>query len=208
MTKQQLPHVTTAQSESRREASTYEQCTDQELINHAVASGANSNAAFSALIRRHRPWLLRRCNTVLRNRHDAEDAMQEISIRVFRALGQYSGTASFRAWLYTIADNTCRTLMATRRRYVVEDDMEALLASTDQGTASDDHVSDLVTKDTIGQVLRSLPEVAREVIRLRFFEDQQLNDMAQKMDLNLSATKMRLYRALEQFKDQYQLQSG
>lgn len=166
MDKQNQTVITAGQYGSRIRAPNFEQCSDQELIAYAIVDGPRSDAAFTALICRHRPWLLRRCNTLLRNRHDAEDAMQEIFIRLYRALSQYSGAASFRAWLYTIANNTCRTLMVARRRYVVEDDMEALLASNEQAPASDD----LVTQDAIGRVMRGLPEVAREVIRLRFFE--------------------------------------
>ena len=62
--------------------------------------------------------------------HDAEDALQEASLRAWRALGRFEGRSSLRSWLYTIATNTCLNLIAKRPKRVLP---------LDYGPAADPH---------------------------------------------------------------------
>jgi len=52
-------------------------------------------------------------------------------------------------------------------------------------------------------ILDSISAPAREILHLRFFEDRSLNEIAASLNINLSAAKMRLYRALDQFRARY-----
>jgi RNA polymerase sigma-70 factor (ECF subfamily) len=62
--------------------------------------------------------------------HDAEDALQEASLRAWRGLGKFEGRSSLRSWLYTIATNTCLNLIARRPKRVLP---------IDYGPAADPH---------------------------------------------------------------------
>ena len=55
----------------------------------------------------------------------------------------------------------------------------------------------------VNTVLQAMSENNREVLQLRFFGDQSLDDMAASLNLSLSATKMRLYRAMDVFRISY-----
>jgi RNA polymerase sigma-70 factor, ECF subfamily len=48
--------------------------------------------------------------------HDAEDAMQDVLLRAWRALGRYEGRAPLRSWLYKIATNVCLDAIEKRRK--------------------------------------------------------------------------------------------
>lgn len=75
---------------------------DQELVRH-VQRG--SQEALELLITRHQPWIY---NIVLRMVYlpeDAEDATQEILIKLLTKLSTFEGRSSFRTWLYRIAVN-------------------------------------------------------------------------------------------------------
>jgi RNA polymerase sigma-70 factor (ECF subfamily) len=50
---------------------------------------------------------------------DAEDALQEVLLRAWRALGRFEGRSSLRSWLYTIATNTCLNLISKRPKRVL-----------------------------------------------------------------------------------------
>jgi RNA polymerase sigma-70 factor (ECF subfamily) len=51
--------------------------------------------------------------------HDAEDAMQEVSLRAWRALDRFEGRSSLKSWLYTIATNTCLNQIEKRPKRVL-----------------------------------------------------------------------------------------
>jgi RNA polymerase sigma factor (sigma-70 family) len=84
---------------------------DQDLVRH-VQQG--SREALELLITRHQPWIY---NIVLRmvyNPHDAEDATQEILIKLLTALSTFEGRSRFRTWLYRIVVNHVLNMKRTR----------------------------------------------------------------------------------------------
>jgi RNA polymerase sigma factor (sigma-70 family) len=75
---------------------------DSELISRAQAGDRD---ALDQLIRRHQPWVLHIAQRMLWNRADAEDAMQEIFVKVITRLAEFERRSAFRTWLYRIAVN-------------------------------------------------------------------------------------------------------
>ena len=57
--------------------------------------------------------------------HDAEDALQEVSLRAWRSLSRFEGRSSLKSWLYTIATNTCLNQIERRPKRVLPVDYAA-----------------------------------------------------------------------------------
>ena len=72
--------------------------------------------AFDDLMRAHRRELLVHCYRMLGSWTDAEDCLQDVSLRAWRGLSRFEGRASARAWLYRIATNACLTALGRRAR--------------------------------------------------------------------------------------------
>ncbi len=66
---------------------------------------AGDREALGQLLARHQPWILNVALRILWRRADAEDATQDILIKVLKGLPAYRGESSFRTWLYRIAVN-------------------------------------------------------------------------------------------------------
>jgi RNA polymerase sigma-70 factor, ECF subfamily len=83
------------------------------------AARNGDGGAFRKLVGPLRGELYAHCYRMLASVHDAEDAMQEVMLRAWRALGTYEGRAPLRSWLYRIATNVCLDAIARRPKQVV-----------------------------------------------------------------------------------------
>ena len=76
--------------------------TDEELVSEAQAG---DEGALEKLVRRHQPWVFNIAIRMVWSRQVAEDATQEILIKVVTKLSTFRGQSQFRTWLYRIAFN-------------------------------------------------------------------------------------------------------
>lgn len=177
--------------------------TDDELVQWITDRQDHWDFAFSRLVARHRPWIFRRCLFRLGNHHDAEDASQDIVIRVYANLHQFQGRSQFKTWLNVVIDNYCNSFALRNTRYATTGHIEQLIEQHEQQETADPYCV-LAEEAVVRQILASLPENARQVLSLRFYGEFSLEEISRILRLTLSATKARLYRALEQLKNLYQ----
>ena len=90
--------------------------TEQKLLEAACAGDED---AFRLLVEPHRAGIQAHCYRMLGSLHDAEDALQDASLRAWRGLCGFGGRSSFRRWLYRVATNTCLDVLARRPKRVL-----------------------------------------------------------------------------------------
>ena len=90
---------------------------DKDLL--ASFLHTHDEAAFEALVRRHRPMVLGVCRRILQNRHDAEDAFQATFLVLVRKAASISNRDRLVSWLYGVAQHTAlRALSRAARRRI------------------------------------------------------------------------------------------
>ncbi len=150
-------------------------------------------------------WLKRRCVFLLGNSADAEDAVQEITLKVIRGVTRFEGRSSLRTWVSRIADNHCFTLIKKRSSTLLTDHLQHCIALVEADRYSDSVPDDSEhTTERVHSTLKRLTENSREILVLRFLDELSIHQMAEKLNLTQSATKMRLYRAMDVFKVKFQ----
>lgn len=170
---------------------------DQALLALAKKAGPQAKKAYGALVERHQGWLVRLLAQLLqRSPADAEDVAQEAFVRTFAAIGRIPEGASFRAWLRVTAVRLAynhRRDALTRQKY--HDSWRPEEASGVE--------SRLEAKEALSMTLARLPYPYREILILRHVEELALEDIANVLDVGLSAAKMRLSRARAAFVKHY-----
>jgi RNA polymerase sigma-70 factor (ECF subfamily) len=83
------------------------------------AAQSGDEDAFRRLLERYHAELHAHCYRMLGSVYDADDALQETSLRAWRSLARFEGRSSLRSWLYTIATNTCLNAIAKRPKRVL-----------------------------------------------------------------------------------------
>ena len=153
--------------------------------------------AYEELMRRHYRLMYNACLVILRNPSEAQDACQDILLKVFMALQRFDGRASFKTWLMKITTNTCITRSQKRKleseRFV--ENNAAVLQEPDPGGGPEASL-----QASFEVLVQSLSNEDRQLLTLRFVGGLSLPEIGKVMSLGLSAAKMRYYRALEKLK--------
>lgn len=170
---------------------------DQELLKLVLRQQSSWRDQLSLLLQRHHSALVARCFAYLRNREDAEDAAQETELRAFRAIRNFRQDASFRTWLFAIGERQCHDLARKRARHVLTEHLRSLIEMHEENLANTLQSDE--TGRAVSKVFTRLPRRERDVLMLRFYLDLPLQEISAYLGLGLSATKMRLYRALGLF---------
>jgi RNA polymerase sigma-70 factor (ECF subfamily) len=84
-----------------------------------AAARDGDQQAYGRLFEPYRGELHAHCYRMLGSVHDAEDALQDASLRAWKGIGRFEGRSSLRSWLYTIATNTCLNQIAKRPKRVL-----------------------------------------------------------------------------------------
>jgi RNA polymerase sigma-70 factor, ECF subfamily len=163
----------------------------RSLVIHAARTG--DVRAFATLVDMYYARCLRFALHMLSSRADAEEAVQDTFVRVYRALPSYREQDSFEPWLFRILGNRCRTAGARQRRHAEvmeygEVPERAMMAQQD---------TEVGWREEIDRALRSLPAEQREAFLMRHVEGMSYEDMGAATGAGLSALKMRVKRACD-----------
>ena len=158
--------------------------------------------AFTWLVREWEGRVFNFSWRILGNREDAQDAVQDTFVSVFRNLGKLRDHKSFPTWLYRIALNHCRARWRSRTPEVQMEettgDAEANEARGQApGHAPDDAGRLLETRDLIRKALLGLSEEHRTAIVLKEYVGLSLEELSEVMECPLSTAKSRLYHGLK-----------
>jgi len=161
--------------------------------------------AFADLVRRNqrRIWLV--CRQYV-GPDEADAAVQETFLKAWRRLDRFDGRSAFSTWLTRIAINTCLDeLRRCRRRGVPasgEDEGREPVAERIADGAADPERRAMqrqaVTR--LRHAVGALPERQREIFRLRFFAELELEEIARALGVHVGTVKTQLHRAVHRIR--------
>ncbi|MBA9084827.1 RNA polymerase sigma-70 factor (ECF subfamily) [Fontibacillus solani] len=170
---------------------------DQKLTQR-MADGEQE--AFELLVTRYHGPLLSYVTQQLKDRSKAEDIVQETFIRLIRHLRKYGQLEQLRPWLYKVALNLCRDYWRSAAYRSEQTAVDEFPDEADPSFGAEELLERQETVEQISDSLSWLPDVQQDVIRMRFFHDLKLHEIAELLDIPLSSVKSHLYGALRKLK--------
>ncbi|MEM1246127.1 MAG: sigma-70 family RNA polymerase sigma factor [Acidobacteriota bacterium] len=180
--------------------------TDEELV-EASRSGGGSSQAFDELVSRHQGRIMANCRYISKSPNDAEDLAQEVFVKAFFALPRFEARSSFKTWLQRIKINHCLNHLDKKRGKVFVDAEEPGLAAVDEMRVQPRAERDLKSiedRERIEIILDDLSEALRVPLVLREVDGLSYQEIADHLEISLSAAKMRIKRAREAFRNDWE----
>jgi RNA polymerase sigma-70 factor, ECF subfamily len=160
--------------------------------------------AFETLIAAYKERVFATAYRIMGNRHDAEDAAQEVFLKVYRGIKTLDNPYTLTSWIYKITTNTCLDQLQSRRRRPwasirprgdeAEQEEEWETLPSEGGTPEDAALRAELIR-CLQSTLVELDAPSRAAIVLRDVEGRPYGEVAEAMALGLSAVKMRIHRA-------------
>jgi RNA polymerase sigma-70 factor, ECF subfamily len=163
---------------------------------------AGEASAFCELLGRHLPTIRRAAISILKNVDDAEDAIQEASLRAFRGIESFDGRSSFSTWLTRIAINCCLMQLRQKRTKptdsldeLVENSGPSVAALVDSYPTPEEEYARTELRQRLRRALWALPERLRGAAHDHLLEDITISESASRQGSTKAATKSRRLRA-------------
>jgi RNA polymerase sigma factor (sigma-70 family) len=165
-----------------------------------VARGDAS--AFESIMRQYNRRLYRLARATLRDRTEAEDALQDAYICAYRSMGSFRGEASLGTWLSRLVLNECYGRM---RRTMRRENLAPMVSASrhvdsaqmiiDQSDSPDSELDRMQVRELLERKVDELPENYRIVFVLRSVEELSVDETAESLDIPEETVRSRHFRA-------------
>ena len=137
---------------------------------------------------RHSGDLRRLCFSFLKNSADAEDAMHETFVRLYKLDISFASPEHERGWMISTASNICKNILRRKDRIYerVEDHEEAFAVRTEY--------------DEVADAILALPDKYKDVMYLYYYEGFKTEEIAKLLGIPHSTVRSRLSRGRKQMK--------
>jgi RNA polymerase sigma-70 factor, ECF subfamily len=154
--------------------------------------------AFAQLVGAYQAPVYNLAYRMLGNGAEAEDAAQEVFLRVYTRLQTYDNCRKFSSWILSIGSHYCIDVLRRRRHQALSLEEDTLYEQLpDFGPRPEQQTLTREKSDEVRRIVDSLPTEYRLVIVLRYWYNLSYEEIAKTVHSTESAIKSRLHRARE-----------
>jgi RNA polymerase sigma-70 factor (ECF subfamily) len=164
-----------------------------------IAARRREPGAFEALVQRHQAPVYNFCLRMLGQAEDAADVAQETFVQLYSHLGRLDEREPIAPWLFRVARNRCIDVIRRRRtvplRLIDESGEPLHLEPADDEPLPDELAERADLQRLLASAIASLPPAYGEVVALRYASDRSFAEIAQILDCDEGAARVRFHRA-------------
>ncbi len=154
-----------------------------------------SGEAYEKLVSDYKARIFSVSMGMLGNREDAQDATQEVFIRIFRSIRSFKGDSALSTWIFRITKNVCIDTLR-KNKAVFEDEIPETLADTSLPTPEEALVLSQ-KRELVKKCINELPLNYKTVLLLREYEGMSYSEIAETLEISEGTVKSRISRARE-----------
>lgn len=128
--------------------------------------------------------------TYTRNEEDAMDIVQDAICKALQNYSTLRNINAMKTWFYKILINESRTFLKKHRKELLVYNIEAYMKEHDDFSKDAD----------LYEVINYLKEDVQHIVKLKFYEEMTLNEIAEIMNMNVNTVKAKLYRGINKLK--------
>ena len=171
---------------------------DKELVSQ-FKNGDTREAAFTSILKKYQEKLYWHIRRMVLDHDDANDVLQNMFIKVWKALDNFREDSQLYTWLYRIATNECLTFLEQqKKRNHVSLNPESGLSNKLKADSNFD-ANKLEWKLQLG--IQQLPEKQRLVFNLRYYDEMPYEEMSKVLETSEGALKASYHHAAKKIEE-------
>lgn len=168
--------------------------TDKQIIDKC--KNGRRKEAFNGIVESYAERLYWHVRQFIYSHEDTNDLMQEIFIKIWKALPDFRGDSMLYTWLYRIATNEVLNSMR-KKRLDTSQDIESLSNRIDE----DIYFNGTHLQRELNKAILKLPDKQRIVFCLRYFDEMKYDDIAEITGTSVGALKASYHHAYNKIKE-------
>jgi len=170
---------------------------DQQIIK--LLKEKNYERAFALMVSSYQERLYWHCRKMLHFHEDADDALQNTFIKVWKNIKKFKGDSKVYTWLYRIATNETINIINQNKKRVLNNNDEHL--SLVEKLHSDVYFDGDKAEAELIEAIAQLPEKQRLVFQMKYYEDMKYKDISEILDTSVGALKASYHHAVTKIKE-------
>jgi len=170
---------------------------DEELVTLYLES--QNVAYFTILYKRYSGKIFGKCISLLKSESEAEDATQDVMMKILMNLSKFSGKSRFSTWIYSITYNYCIDFLRRKKKdpsVYVDDFIENLDVEEE---VQDSFMLELNVK-RLKKILDKIPTGDKTILLMKYQDEMSIKEIGHILDKSESAIKMKIKRAKQKFR--------
>lgn len=165
-----------------------------DLDDLARRAAAGDQAALNQLLASVQPRVMRLCSRILPVQQDAEEACQDVLLKIATKISGYEGRSKFTTWLHVVASNTARQTYRGLKRRAAERPVDEMPTAADPRTTSVIAGSRLDLLEALETLERQQPDLV-EALVMRDIGEIDYAEIAEELNVPVGTVKSRIHRA-------------
>ncbi len=205
----------TQQMQNRVETQNQAECREMADDSLVRMCQDGDNGAFDELMKRHQTAVMKIALSIVRDKQDAEDEVQNAFWKAYQHINQFQRDAKFSTWLTRIVVNQClmRLRQGRRAKFAYLDEVQpgeeiGPFELRDMRQSPEESLGQSEMSQVLDREIGRTPPLLRHVFLLRDVQERPMTEVAKDLGISVAAAKSRLLRARTELRNRMQRHQG